>query len=186
VEETPEGTWVTTRTGDRERFDAVVLASHADQSLRMITRPTPEQRRLLSPFHYQRNETHLHTDPTVMPQRRLAWASWNFRVEEGLDAHRQAATHYWMNALQGVSKKRNYFVSLNSASIIDPQSILYSTSYDHPVFTLDAIRAQRELPSLNHGGRLFFCGSYFRYGFHEDACTAGFDAAVAVRKSVNR
>ena len=186
VEETPEGTWVTTRTGDRERFDAVVLASHADQSLRMITRPTPEQRRLLSPFHYQRNETHLHTDPTVMPQRRLAWASWNFRVEEGLDAHRQAATHYWMNALQGVSKKRNYFVSLNSASIIDPQSILYSTSYDHPVFTLDAIRAQRELPSLNHGGRLFFCGSYFRYGFHEDACTAGFDAAIAVRKSVNR
>jgi predicted NAD/FAD-binding protein len=90
-----------------------------------------------------------------------------------------------MNALQGVSKKRNYFVSLNSASIIDPQSILYSTSYDHPVFTLDAIRAQRELPSLNHGGRLFFCGSYFRYGFHEDACTAGFDAAVAVRKSVS-
>jgi predicted NAD/FAD-binding protein len=172
--------------GDRECFDAVVLASHADQSLRMIAGPTPEQRRLLSTFHYHCNETHLHTDPTVMPQRRLAWASWNFRVEEGLHTHRQAATHYWMNALQGVSKKRNYFVSLNSASIIDPQSILYSTSYDHPVFTLNAIRAQRELPSLNHKGRLFFCGSYFRYGFHEDACTAGFDAAIAVRKSVNR
>jgi predicted NAD/FAD-binding protein len=190
VIEDESGAWVTTASGKRERFDAVVLAAHADQSLRMLGHATEEQRRLLSPFHYQCNETLLHTDASVMPRRRLAWASWNFRVDHPARSHqrasgdrhdhRRASTHYWMNALQGVSKKRDYFVSLNSTDLIDPKSVLYSTTYDHPVFTLGAIRAQRELPRLNHGGRIFFCGSYFRYGFHEDACMSGFEAAKAV------
>lgn len=180
VEQTPEGAWVSTLSGTRELFDAVVLASHADQSLQMLKDPTQEQTRLLSAFHYQENDASLHTDESVMPERRRAWASWNFRVEEQRGGHRKAATHYWMNALQGVSKKQNYFVSLNSSDRINPQSILYSTTYDHPIFTLDAIHAQRELPSLNRTGPIFFCGSYFRYGFHEDACMAGFNAAKAV------
>ena len=180
IEETPEGAWVSTASGARELFDAVVLASHADQSLRMLKAPTPEQKRLLSAFHYQHNDASLHTDDSVMPRRRRAWASWNFRVEGHPGSHRKAATHYWMNALQGVSKKQNYFVSLNSTERIDPQRVLYSTTYEHPIFTLEAIRAQRELPGLNRSGRIFFCGSYFRYGFHEDACMAGFDAAKAV------
>ncbi len=186
VEEQEDGAWITTASGVRERFDAVVLASHADQSLRLLAHPTEEQQRLLSAFHYQRNEASLHTDPSVMPMRRLAWASWNFRVELGPDGHQRAATHYWMNALQGVSRNQDYFVSLNSDDRIDPARLLYRTTYDHPVFTLDAIRAQRELPKLNHTGRLYFCGSYFRYGFHEDACKAGFDAAKAVRKHLHR
>lgn len=172
--------WVTAASGVRERFDAVVLAAHADQSLSMLGHATEEQRRLLSPFRYQRNETFLHTDEAVMPRRRLAWASWNFRVDQPPGGHQRATTHYWMNALQGIPGKRNYFVSLNGTDLIDPKSILYSTTYEHPVFTLEAIRAQRELPHLNHQGRLFFCGSYFRYGFHEDACMSGFDAASAV------
>lgn len=186
VEEQEDGAWITTASGVRERFDAVVLASHADQSLRLLAHPTEEQQRLLSAFHYQRNEASLHTDSSVMPMRRLAWASWNFRVELGPDGHQRAATHYWMNALQGVSRNQDYFVSLNSDDRIDPARLLYRTTYDHPVFTLDAIRAQRELPKLNHTGRLYFCGSYFRYGFHEDACKAGFDAAKAVRKHLHR
>jgi predicted NAD/FAD-binding protein len=186
VEEQEDGAWITTASGVRERFDAVVLASHADQSLRLLAHPTEEQQRLLSAFHYQRNEASLHTDPSVMPMRRLAWASWNFRVELGPDGHQRAATHYWMNALQGVSRNQDYFVSLNSDDRIDPARLLYRTTYDHPVFTLDAIRAQRELPKLNHTGRLYFSGSYFRYGFHEDACKAGFDAAKAVRKHLHR
>jgi len=184
VEENGDSAWVNTASGKRERFDAVILAAHANQSLRILKNPTAEQIRLLSPFQYQRNETHLHTDTSVMPQKRLAWASWNFRVENNQRAHRRASTHYWMNALQGVSRKRDYFVSLNSAESIDPASVLYSTTYEHPIFTLNAIRAQRELPRLNHQGRLFFCGSYFRYGFHEDACLSGFDAATAVKKSL--
>ena len=179
VEENGEGAWVTTASGVCERFDAVILASHADQSLKLLKQSTEDQQRLLSVFHYQCNEASLHTDTSVMPRRRLAWASWNFRVEEGHD-HRRAATHYWMNALQGVSGSRDYFVSLNSDDRIDPSHILYRTVYDHPIFDLPAIRAQRELPKLNHAGRLFFCGSYFRYGFHEDACMAGFEASKAV------
>ncbi len=186
VEEKEDGAWVTTASGVRERFDAVVLASHADQSLRLLPHPSEEQQSLLSAFHYQRNEAYLHTDPSVMPTRRLAWASWNFRVELGPNGHQRAVTHYWMNALQGVSRNQDYFVSLNSDDRIDPARLLYRTTYDHPVFTLDAIRGQKELPKLNHAGRLFFCGSYFRYGFHEDACMAGFDAAKAVRKHLHR
>lgn len=181
VSEERDAAVVATASGKREHFDAVVLAAHADQSLALLSSPSEQQRRLLSAFAYQRNDTLLHTDSSVMPERRLAWASWNFRVDRAEDRHQRATTHYWMNALQGVSDRRNYFVSLNSEDLVDPSSILYRTTYEHPVFTLQAIRAQRELPMLNHsGGRLFFCGSYFRYGFHEDACTAGLEAANAV------
>lgn len=181
VDESGEGAWVKTDSGKQEYFDAVIFACHADQSLRLLNSPSSEQQRLLSSFQYQSNEALLHTDASVMPKRRLAWASWNFKVEGG-SSHRRATTHYWMNALQGVSKKRDYFVSLNSNDQIDPKSIHYSTTYEHPIFTLEAVRAQRELPSLNHAGVLFFCGSYFRYGFHEDACKSGFDAAAAVKQ----
>ena len=157
------------------------MACHANESLRLLHAPTQDQQRLLTPFQYQLNETLLHSDRSVMPKRRLAWASWNFKVEQS-SHHRRATTHYWMNALQGVSKRRNYFVSLNSSEQIDPKSVHYATNYEHPIFTLEAIRAQRELPSLNYSGRLFFCGSYFHYGFHEDACKSGFDAAMAVKQ----
>ena len=196
VMEDTSSAWVTTASGHREQFDAVVLAAHADQSLALLGQATEEQQRLLAPFRYQRNETLLHTDASVMPSKHLAWASWNFRVDQpagghqratgDLHDHRRASTHYWMNALQGVSKKRDYFVSLNSTDLIDPKSVLYSTTYEHPVFTLDAIMAQRELPRLNHKGRLFFCGSYFRYGFHEDACMSGFEAAQSLIRSLHK
>lgn len=185
VEETDQGALVSTESGKRECFDAVILACHANQSLRLLHSPTTDQQRLLSPFQYQLNETLLHSDSSVMPERRLAWASWNFKVEQ-ISAYRHATTHYWMNALQGVSEKNNYFVSLNSSRQIDPKRVHYATTYEHPVFTLEAIRAQHELPSLNRSGRLFFCGSYFRYGFHEDACKSGFDAAEAVKEYLSK
>ena len=186
VEEKEGVSWITTSSGLTERYDAVIMASHADQTLKFLENASEDQRRLLSAFHYQKNDASLHTDTSVMPRQRLAWASWNFRVEPGPDGHQRACTHYWMNALQGVSKKRDYFVSLNSDDRIDHNCILYRTSNTHPVFTLDAIRAQRELPMLNRQGSLFFCGSYFRYGFHEDACMSGFEAAKAVRKHLLR
>jgi len=183
VEETTnDRVLLTTASGAQESFDAVVLASHADQSLRLLKNPTTTQKRLLSHFHYQQNDAQLHTDASIMPKRRLAWASWNFKVENDPSTHRRASTHYWMNSLQGLPGRNNYFVSLNSGDQIDRKCVLASTIYKHPIFTLDAIRAQKELPSLNHDGRLFFCGSYFRYGFHEDACKSGFEAAAAVKK----
>lgn len=181
VEETAEGVAVTTAAGETLTFDRVVLACHADQALAVLANPDGDQRRLLSPFRYQRNRAILHTDERVMPKKRLAWASWNYRV-----TNRDATTHYWMNALQGVSQKRSYFVSLNTD--IPPEKTLFETTYEHPIFSLDAIRAQAELPSLNKRSpaqRIFFCGSYFKYGFHEDAYTSGLQAAEVLQQAIS-
>jgi len=175
---------VTLADGQSHRFDRVVLAAHADQSLAMLAAPDADQHRLLSSFRYQENHATLHTDASVMPKARRAWASWNHRIG-GTEGHPQATTHYWMNALQGVSPSQNYFVSLNSQGQIPANQILYETVYHHPVFNLEAVQAQGELSQLNgrdREQRIFFCGSYFKYGFHEDAYSSGLDLAEHLKQ----
>jgi len=184
VSETPGSVRVRVEGGTEEEFDRVIIAAHADEALAMLAQPDAEQRRLLGAFGYQENSAILHTDESVMPRRRRAWASWNYRMTEGPQGSVKATTHYWMNALQGVSKNRNYFVSINADGQIPEAGILYRTVYTHPVFTLEAMRAQDELFSLNTRSpqqRLFFCGSYFRYGFHEDAYASAVRLAATVR-----
>ncbi|MCX7868482.1 MAG: hypothetical protein N2322_00895, partial [Terrimicrobiaceae bacterium] len=181
VEEGQRSAALVFEDGERREFDRVVLACHADQALSLLENPAPEHRELLGAFRYQRNEAVLHTWPGLMPRRRRAWASWNYRV----DAAGRATVHYWMNALQPFGQPRDYFVSLNSRHEIPRQHILYETVYEHPVFTLEAIRAQDRLPALNarsRDQRVFFCGSYFKYGFHEDACTAALYLARLLRE----
>jgi len=173
---------VRTEDGAAHTFDRVILAAHADESLALLQSPTPLQEKLLSAFRYQANETLLHTDATVMPQRKLAWAAWNYRMEPSGEGERPS-THYYMNRLQGVSDRENYFVSLNYADRIDPEKVLWRTNYTHPIFDRGALRAQHHLPSINAESldqRIFFCGSYFRYGFHEDALASGVQCAHAV------
>lgn len=185
IAERRNGVEIETLDGARHLFDRVVLAAHADEALAMLESPTPDQRRLLGAFRYQKNSATLHTDASVMPRRRRAWASWNYRVAPGPDGHLKATTHYWMNALQGVSTTRDYFVSIEAE--IPDEHVLYRTVYEHPVFTLGAMRAQRELATLNEVSadqRTFFCGSYFRYGFHEDAYSSAVDTAAQVRRVV--
>jgi len=181
LEETPSGITVRTADGGMAEFDRVIVAAHGDQALEMLARPDAEQERLLGAFRYQPNCATLHTDATIMPRRRIAWASWNYRIaEDG-----RATTHYWMNALQNVSARRDYFVSLNARDQIRSDAVLYETHYEHPIFTLDALHAQRELPALNRRSpaqRLYFCGSYFRYGFHEDAYWSALEACAALRE----
>jgi predicted NAD/FAD-binding protein len=141
----------------------------------------------LPAFRYQKNIATLHTDKSVMPQTRRAWASWNYRIQRDASGQSEATTHYWMNALQGVSQKRDYFVSVNGSDSIRPESILYQTTYEHPVYTLEAMKAQRDLPKLNTcspSQRVFFCGSYFRHGFHEDAYSSAVDLASALRPNL--
>jgi uncharacterized protein len=177
---------VTFADGSRREFDRVVLACHADEALAALAAPTPAQSRLLGAFRYQENSATLHTWPGVMPRRRRAWASWNYRIV-GRDGRRSATTHYWMNALQGVSRKRDYFVSLNSQDAIPASHVLYQTTYEHPVFNLEAAKAQDELHTLNtqsRSQRVFFCGSYFKYGFHEDAYSAGLYLARLLRERI--
>jgi predicted NAD/FAD-binding protein len=182
VEASADQATVRTKDGAAHTFDRVILAAHADESLALLQSPTPLQAKLLSAFRYQANETLLHTDTTVMPQRKLAWAAWNYRMEPSGEGERPS-THYYMNRLQGVSDRENYFVSLNYADRIDPEKVLWRTNYTHPIFDRGALMAQHHLPSINAESpdqRIFFCGSYFRYGFHEDALASGVQCAHAV------
>ena len=182
VEPDLNGVTVRTKDGAAHTFDRVILAAHADESLALLAHPTALQEKLLSAFRYQPNETLLHTDVTVMPQRRLAWASWNYRMEPNEEGERPS-THYWMNRLQGVSDRENYFVSLNYADRIDPSRVLWRTNYTHPIFDRGALAAQHRLPTINaelRDQRVFFAGSYFRYGFHEDALASAVHCAHAV------
>jgi len=168
-------------------FDRVIIATHADEALAMLAEPDELQSRLLPACGYQKKIASLHTDKSVMPQTRRAWASWNYRIQRDASGQSEATTHYWMNALQGVSQKRDYFVSVNGSDSIRPESILYQTTYEHPVYTLEAMKAQRDLPKLNTcspSQRVFFCGSYFRHGFHEDAYSSAVDLASALRPNL--
>jgi uncharacterized protein len=162
-----------------ERFDKIIFASHADQTLAMLAQPTEMEQSLLSPFRYQANMATLHTDDNFMPRTKRCWASWNYRIKPTANGNVEPSTHYWMNRLQGVSDSTNYFVSINAADEINPEKVLKRISYEHPLFDLSAIEAQKRLPEMNRLGRdqtTYFCGSYFRYGFHEDA----FGSAVAL------
>lgn len=173
--------------GSSEGFDRVILACHADQARALLPETDSGARDLLGCFRYQHNPATLHTWEGVMPGRRLAWASWNYRVTG--DAGQRAKTHYWMNALQGVSERRNYFVSLNSRGEIPEDHILYETDYEHPVFSREAVEAQSRLPGLNDRSRdqrVFFCGSYFRYGFHEDAYGSAVALSTLLRERLGR
>ncbi len=166
-------------TGASTVYDAALLASHADESLSILERPTDLERRLLSQFPYHSNNTILHTDCAVMPESRRAWSSWNYRVhQDALQTY--ATTIYDMNRLQGVSKNRNYFISINDPGIVDPKKILWERVYRHPVYSVSSQQAQKELPQINHEGPVYFCGAYFRYGFHEDGLLSGLNVAKAM------
>jgi len=172
------GAEVLTRSGGCQRFDRVILAAHADQTLRMLVDADAEERRLLSEFRYQANRAVIHTDPCEMPKARLAWAAWNYRIDRGPDGEMRPSTVYWMNRLQGVSDRRDYFVSINGGHGVAPERVIRRIDYEHPLFSMGAIRAQQGLPGLNRrqpDQAVFFCGSYFRYGFHEDAFSSAVD-----------
>jgi predicted NAD/FAD-binding protein len=164
------GVRVTDESGHTAHYDRVILACHADQALKMLEGADDHERAALSEFKYQPNTALVHTDESVMPRTSLCWSSWNYRVKYDADARMDPSTIYWVNRLQGITSQRNYFVSINGEETLQPQSVLCRIQYEHPLFNDGAIRAQRELPHLNerHTG-IYFAGSYFRYGFHEDA-----------------
>lgn len=149
-------------------FDKVIMACHADQAYKIVRKKTVDEERLLSKFRYQPNKAVLHTDRKLMPEKKLAWSSWNYRVEEQ-DGELVPSTIYWMNRLQQVSEKQDYFVSINPSAQLDPKTIIKEIDYMHPLFDVAAMQAQEELHLLNIKGPVYYCGSYFKYGFHEDA-----------------
>lgn len=157
-------------------YDYALLASHADETLKILSDATSLEKHLLSQFPYHPNQCTLHTDERVMPQLKSVWSSWNYRVEK----NKKASTIYWMNNLQGVSEKRNYFISVNDPGVVDPKKILWETTYAHPLYSVASQNAQQKLMELNGESRVFFAGAYFRYGFHEDGLYSGLLAARAL------
>ncbi len=162
--------------GQVEQFDHVVIASHANQALAMLAKPTAEEECLLGTFRYQRNHAVLHSDPSFMPRRRPAWACWNYIGGQASDGD-DACFTYWMNRLQSLPGKTPYFVTLNPQRDVLPDTLHHTTIYDHPLFDADSISAQRGLWELQGKHRTWFCGAYFGAGFHEDGLQAGLAVA---------
>ena len=171
--------------GSEHEFDKVILACHGDQALALLADPTDLETRLLREFKYQPNTATLHTDPSFMPSTRRCWASWNYRIDTASDGRVLPTTHYWMNSLQDVSRRENYFVSLNCHDRIAPDRVLRRIDYEHPVFNLAAIAAQKELPQLNRFApdqATYYAGAWFNYGFHEDGFTSALECARAITR----
>jgi predicted NAD/FAD-binding protein len=169
--------------GWKQDYDKVVFACHGDQALRLLADPTEDESRLLGQFRYQPNSVLLHLDASVMPRTRRCWASWNYRIDTASDGRTLPTTHYWMNRLQGVSEEREYFVSLNAPHLVAEDKILKRIEYEHPLFDLGAVKAQAELPGLNlvsPDQSTYYCGAWFKYGFHEDGFTSALECARAV------
>lgn len=169
---------VATRDG-KEEFDYVVFATHANTTLSLMRSPSEAENRLLSPFAYAQNKVVLHSDERLMPRRKRAWGTWAYfgRMEE-IENAKKANITYYMNALQRIDTTQPVLVTLNP--VIEPlRSKTYDHyTYSHPIFSTQAIRAQKELPSLQARNRSLFCGSYFGYGFHEDGLKSAMDAVA--------
>ncbi len=160
-------------SGGKEVFDYVFVACHSDQALSLLKDATPTERQVLGAIRYQPNEAILHTDDLLMPKRRRAWAAWNYHIPQ--DATRHVAVTYNMNILQGLATKNQYLVTLNNDQDIDPAKIIRTVQYEHPVYSREAVAAQGRQADINQN-RTFFCGAYWRNGFHEDGVVSALNA----------
>lgn len=170
----PSHVEIETADGPPQRFDAVFIATHSDQALRMLADPSPQERDVLGAIPYQLNEVVLHTDTRLLPRRKLAWAAWNYHVPAEPSA--QVAVTYNMNILQGIKAPETFCVTLNRSDEIDPNRILKRLTYHHPLFTRAGVAAQRRQGELNGANRTFYCGAYWRFGFHEDGVVSALNA----------
>lgn len=176
VRRADNGVTVTDIRGGAERFDHVVLATHANEALAVIDAPTPAERELLGAFRYSRNHAVLHSDRSFMPKRRAAWSSWNY-VGHRNRRDAEVGVTYWMNRLQGIPDRLPLFVTLNPARPPRAGLLHHSDIYEHPIFDAAAIAAQRRLWSLQGHGNIWFCGAHFGAGFHEDGLQSGLAVA---------
>jgi predicted NAD/FAD-binding protein len=178
-----QGVWLSTAQG-RERFDAVILACHTDQTRALLAQGgplLPQEAAVLDAIRYQSNRAVLHTDARLLPQRQRAWAAWNY--ERAPDLGREQARvclHYLLNRLQPLPWQQPVLVSLNPVREPDPRQVHAEIDYAHPVFDATAIAAQQRLPAIQGLRGLWFCGAWAGYGFHEDGLQSGRAAAQAL------
>jgi len=170
-----------------QRFDEVVLATHSDQALGLLRDPSEAETQTLGAIRYQANLAVLHTDTTVLPQRRKAWAAWNYeRAESGHRESARVCLHYLLNRLQPLPFQQEVVVSLNPVREIAPERVLQRFDYAHPVFDLAAIRAQAQVPALQGQRHTWFAGAWMGYGFHEDGLKAGLGVARELLRRIHR
>lgn len=161
--------------GELAVYDHVVIATHADQALALLSDASATERKTLCAFRYSRNEAVLHSDPSLMPKREAVWSSWNYIEHENERDRDQPQITYWMNLLQNLPHNRQFFVTLNPTH--EPRNIHHREMYEHPLFDTAALSAQKQLWSLQGERNTWFCGSYFGYGFHEDGLQSGLAVA---------
>ncbi|MGV6817224.1 MAG: NAD(P)/FAD-dependent oxidoreductase [Thiotrichales bacterium] len=170
----PDHVEITTERFGTETFDAVFIATHSDQALQILETPTKAESEVLGAIHYQRNETVLHTDPQLLPKKRKAWAAWNYHINPA--ASDRVAVTYNMNILQGLKAPVQFCVTLNDSSAIKDELVLDRMTYEHPVFTAQSIQAQTRHREINGTLRTYYCGAYWRNGFHEDGVVSALDS----------
>jgi predicted NAD/FAD-binding protein len=163
-----------TSSGARERYDQVFIASHSDQALAMLTDPTQLERQVLGAIPYQHNDVVLHTDTSLLPKSKRAWAAWNYLRKR--DDSGQVTVTYNMNILQKLQSETTFCVTLNDTHSIDPDRILQHIRYQHPVFTAAGVTAQQRQQEINGRHRTWYCGAYWRNGFHEDGVVSALNA----------
>jgi predicted NAD/FAD-binding protein len=181
-----QGVSIATDTGS-ERFDKVIIATHSDQALAMLQAPSEAEKKALSAVTYQANKAVLHTDASVLPQRKAAWAAWNYeRVQADPNQPDTAnvCLHYLINKLQPIPFEQPVVVSLNPTKPIAAEHVLGTFDYAHPVFDLAAIKAQVDIPALQGQQKTYFCGAWTGYGFHEDGLKSGLAVAKQVLEDV--
>jgi predicted NAD/FAD-binding protein len=160
-------------SGGKETFDYVFVACHSDQALSLLKDATPLERQVLGAIRYQPNEAILHTDTSLMPRLRRAWAAWNYHIPR--DATRHVAVTYNMNILQGLKSDHQYLVTLNNDQHIDPDKVIRTVQYEHPIYSRESVTAQDRQADINCD-RTFFCGAYWHNGFHEDGVVSALSA----------
>ncbi|MFB6706828.1 NAD(P)/FAD-dependent oxidoreductase [Streptomyces sp. NPDC056333] len=175
----PDGVDIVTDDGATEEYDAVVVATHPDQALRLLADPSHEERRTLGAFRYSRNPTLLHTDVSLLPRSRGARASWNYLMPSCEATADRVTVSYDMNRLQRLRAQDTYVVTLNGADRVDEHRVLARMDYEHPVYTPESVTAQARLPALS-GPVIAYAGAYHGWGFHEDGCRSGAQAAAAL------
>ncbi len=165
---------ITIQVTDKEEiFDAVVIATHSDQALRMLADSTNQEKEILGALPYQSNEAILHTDSSVLPKRKLAWASWNYNLDQ--EPYKPMAMTYNMNILQTLDSEDTYCVTLNNNDLVDDEKIVKTMFYDHPQFTPEGIKAQKRKHEISGVNNTYYCGAYWRNGFHEDGVVSALE-----------
>lgn len=164
-------------SSESRSFDAVVVATHADQSLRLLADPDEDEKKLLGAWSYQKNRTYLHTDISYLPSLKASWASWNFIDEKNSSSDQPATLTYHMNRLQGLQSSKDYCVTLNPARVIPSEHVIKELMYEHPIFDQKSVPTQEKISERNGKRNTYYCGSYLGYGFHEDAVRSAVEVA---------